>query len=73
MCKLKKEQIKRLKAQKEKDLTELKSLQLQQADAWKETDRFLELLREKRILEGRIFNTNTKIRNLERGKKLLAK
>jgi len=73
MCKLKKEQIKELKAQKERDLTELKSLQLQQSDAWKETDRFLDLLREKRILEGRIFNTNTKIRNLERGKKLLAK
>jgi hypothetical protein len=72
MCQLKKEHRAQITEQKAKDQSKLKELREALPKAWNDTPRYLELLRQQRIIEGRIHLAKLKLENLRKGKEVLA-
>lgn len=72
MCNLKAEHIAQMKQRLSSDLNKLEEVQQCLMDSWSDVDKYIQLLRERRIVEGRIFISKIKISNLQKGKEVLS-
>lgn len=72
MNQLKAEHIAKIRRNMETDQILLTAVEQDLPKAWKDVPKYLELLRKKRIIEGRIHIAKLKISNLEKGKEVLA-